>query len=495
MAIVPREWKTGGVTYYVTFTWQKRTVWERSGKNKREAESLESERKRQVEAGTYSPSLPRGSRTTVEGWFAGYFASRTNRSISNDISLIENHVLSREWFAKMRLGDLEPRIVLRLVEQIRRESELGEKSVAIIVGIMRGAFRRAVFERVLDADPTQLPRGEIKWKSRRKRRPYTREEVKTLVRDSRIPWDARVFIALAFYTGMREGEICALRWSNWDKSWEPLTALDVAAQYEDKPLKTDDGDDTHARRVPVHPELYDILSAWQSEGFELFHLRAPVQEDRIVPHRRLGTHSKSSAYKAFQRALLVAKVENRTLHSTRHTFISVARSNGAPSDVIEQITHNARGSVIDDYTTFEWLALCKAVALFDVSVDPNRTRAFLELQRLDSNRGDAQGKRWNRRDLTGERGNGNSGEDGPSITWGALFDARQRKLLALAEADPAAARPGLALCRGLESAYRLAAGDDAAIDDIEVALADAELSLGDDSLGSTSPVCKSGGGK
>jgi len=43
---------------------------------------------------------------------------------------------------------------------------------------------------------------------------------------------------------------------------------------------------------------------------------------------------------------------------------------GARSDVLEQITHNARGAIIDVYTAWEWPALCEAVSCLEV--DPER---------------------------------------------------------------------------------------------------------------------------
>ncbi len=51
-------------------------------------------------------------------------------------------------------------------------------------------------------------------------------------------------------------------------------------------------------------------------------------------------------------------------------MISAARSSGARSDVLEQITHNARGAIIDVYTAWEWPALCEAVSC--LRVDPER---------------------------------------------------------------------------------------------------------------------------
>ncbi len=57
-------------------------------------------------------------------------------------------------------------------------------------------------------------------------------------------------------------------------------------------------------------------------------------------------------------------------------------------------------------------------------------------------------------------------------TWGALFDARQRRLAALSECDPEGARAGLALCRGLDAALR---GD---LDGVAGAVNDAAEALG-----------------
>lgn len=53
-------------------------------------------------------------------------------------------------------------------------------------------------------------------------------------------------------------------------------------------------------------------------------------------------------------------------------MIYAARSSGARSDVLERITHNARGALIDISTAWEWPALCEAVSC--LKVDPDRCR-------------------------------------------------------------------------------------------------------------------------
>jgi hypothetical protein len=52
-------------------------------------------------------------------------------------------------------------------------------------------------------------------------------------------------------------------------------------------------------------------------------------------------------------------------HSTRHTFITWARRGGARADVLEVVTHNAAGRMIDQYTHWDWAPLCDAVACLD----------------------------------------------------------------------------------------------------------------------------------
>jgi hypothetical protein len=46
-------------------------------------------------------------------------------------------------------------------------------------------------------------------------------------------------------------------------------------------------------------------------------------------------------------------------------MITWARRGGARSDVLERVTHNAAGAIIDQYTHFDWEPLCEAVGCLD----------------------------------------------------------------------------------------------------------------------------------
>src|SRR6185503_16382544 len=159
----------------------------------------------------------------------------------------------------------------------------------------------------------------------------------------RIRPDARMWFTLAFYTGMREGEVCGRRFCDWDRSVEPLGSLLVDSQYNLAKLKTDvhiSGE--HARLVPVHPTLAAMLDLWWTKGFEMVYCRKPTETDFIVPcrARELRNHTRSSAYKMFRAACDLVGVESHSLHASRNTFISLCRRAHCDVDALLRVTHN-----------------------------------------------------------------------------------------------------------------------------------------------------------
>lgn len=464
--VVARKRATKTV-YYATFKWQGKRVWEKSGTEQREAHRLEQRRKQEVAMGTYVPGSESGA-TTVRQYAGQWLDNRSNRTADDDRSRIETHVLTRAWFADMPIRDVRPKHVLRLVQELKTTvsaatgAPLAVKMVANVYGAVRTMFRAARFDELTSEDPCVLPRGSIARKSKSRRQPYTAAEAQRLTGELVEP-DRRIWNALAIYSGMREGEVCGRRFRDIDLSLAPLGCLTVATQYDDQPLKTDDDAGDHPRAVPVHPELAELLVWWWNEGFEFVYCRRPTRDDFIVP-RRSGegneAHTRSTAYKAWRRSCTEAQVENRSLHSTRHTFITLARRGGARKDVIERITHNASGDIVDAYTTWDWEPLCEAVSCLrvDVPLTPVATAAENKWRRRES--------KSSRPGSSGGRGRNSSatGSDGRppgfprELANSADVAARLRTM---------AARDDLARLRAAWDhldAFAAAVGDDEAVD-------------------------------
>lgn len=378
MAIVGRKRKSGTV-YYVTFTWQGKRVWEQAGTDRREAERLEKRRKAEVARGGYAPAQERRA-TTFGQWARQWMDQREARSANDERRWLEHYVLTRDWLEPMPLADLKPKHIAQLVKELgelkgkQTNKKLSAKSIANIYGVVRTMLRDARIQELLPNDPCVLPKGTIKRRTTKRRLPYEAEQGAVLTTDERILPSTRVWNALAFYTGMRQGEVCGRRWRDYDRAPRPLGSLTVETQYLDQPLKTDSDGDLRPRIIPVHPELARVLEWWWAEGFEMVYARKPRLDDFIVPARDgEGPHTKSSSYKAWRRACDLVGIENRSLHSTRHTFITVARRNGARKEVIERVTHNSSGDIVDTYTTWDWAPLCEAVQFFRLgpAVDAN----------------------------------------------------------------------------------------------------------------------------
>jgi len=400
MAVVDRHLKNRTIVYYVTNRLKTGAqVWEHLGTDKRKAERRDSAMKREIAENRYqgTPS----SEMTVGTYADLFFPAITNRTAEDERGWWYNHVAKRcPWFLAIRLDDLDlggAKHVIKLLAELRKpyESlqnqrkgkivELGQKSIFNIYGVVQRLFRQARVEGLMRGNPCELP-AELtpSNRARSKRKPYTGDEVVTLTTDERIRLDARMWIALAFYTGEREGEVCGHKFKDYDPGPSPLGSLLVERQYDGAMLKTSTiirGE--KPRIVPVHPTLAAMLDDWKERGFELVFCRKPTPEDFIVPcrAREARNHTRSSAYKMFQAACEVVEIESHTVHATRNTFISFCRRARCDVAALERVTHNSSGDVIDAYTDFDWESLCDAVSMFMTRPIPSPTapRAKLHL--------------------------------------------------------------------------------------------------------------------
>lgn len=383
MALVPRNRKGGKVVYNFSFEHQGRKYWIKLGPNKREAELEEKRLVKSIKAGDFDAVFGTKS-ITVEQYFEHWIAKRRVRSKDYEEGWVRRHLLglkkaspgSNEWVAaegcgnadlkKLHIAEWRPRHTLILVHGMQRKLDkdgkraLRDKSIQNLLSVLHVMFRDAMIEELCTMNPIIVPEGTLDCTREKEPVPYTPTEVRLLTRSAKIHPAIRMLNALCFLTGQREGEACGRRWVDLSIDTTPLWCLYVHDQYDHAPLKTD-----NPRIVPVHPELAELLEEWGRRGYEMYTGRKPAAEDFIVPNLSPRAskrhHTKDSYYHQFIRACNRTGVEPRTLHATRHTFLTLARRGGARKDVIEKVTHNARGDIVDRYTHFDYAPLCEAV--------------------------------------------------------------------------------------------------------------------------------------
>jgi hypothetical protein len=60
-------------------------------------------------------------------------------------------------------------------------------------------------------------------------------------------------------------------------------------------------------------------------------------------------------------------------------MISLARANGASKDILETVTHGARGDIMHSYTTLRWANVCHEVAKLRVQIVEGKVVALPRL--------------------------------------------------------------------------------------------------------------------
>jgi integrase len=474
MAVLERKY-TRFSTYYVVHTWRGKQVREKVGRNRRDAESRDGAMKREIDAGTYQPPASR-ARDTVKGFGPFFLEPRTNAYSNDERRLFRLYVKPRAWLMELHLEDWKPEHTERLLRELRAEEKpngsrrLTDKTIGNLMGLLSLMFDAAIRLGKCQLNPIVLAPNELKRKAKQEKEIYEIGEVAVLIHHHSIPWPIRVLNALCLYTGMREGEACGRHWRDLDDACKPLAALSVHDQYNCRPLKKED----QPRMVPVHPGLLEILMAWAAEGFELYTGRAPTGDDFIVPAvsklAKQPNWTRSMYYKAFVKHAAAAGVRPRSLHATRHSFITHAQRGGAVQVDLEKATHNKAGTIIERYTHSVWGPVCAAVNCFTLDVLPEvhptprkggnsggSGPSFLSKKpaQLTSNVGVAPGS---------IPGASTANEHKTSLAVGPrkyrrtnsrepfrdTIRTHKRRLVSLSEADPEGAAPGLAVCRAAD---------------------------------------------
>lgn len=141
---------------------------------------------------------------------------------------------------------------------------------------------------------------------------YSPEEVWALVRATASEQDGAIFLTAAF-TGLRRGELIALRWRDVDFE---RSAIRVSGSYANGKLTTPKSG--HGRVVPMVPEVASTLA-------RLAQRESSVGDDELVFPGEFGTYLDGSALRRrFVAACARAGLRPIRFHDLRHTFGTLA---------------------------------------------------------------------------------------------------------------------------------------------------------------------------
>ncbi len=316
---------------------------------KREAERWLSEQDADAFRGTYTDPRrgDRPFRAVADAWRASWVGLEP-KTRAGYASILSAHLIPE--FGDRRVSTITPE---RVEAYVRRLSDAGMKpgTVRSVYAALRAALNTAVRLRMIAVNPcvgVKLPRA-----AKTPMLFLSPEQVRALAEG--IDPHFRVLIYTAAYTGMRAGELGALRRKRVDllrgrltveEALKDLTGAKHLASHERclifGPTKT------HARRSIVLPGfLRDLLNE---------HLTAsPGGPDDLVFTTTTGspirqTNFLKRNYKPAVRACLPAELHALRFHDLRHTCAALLIAQGAHPKAIQEILgHESITMTLDQY--------------------------------------------------------------------------------------------------------------------------------------------------
>ena len=230
----------------------------------------------------------------------------------------------------------------------KAEDGLAASSIRQIHKVLRQALDHAVRSNLLARNVCDIAKKALPRQVRYEIKPLTQEQAQKLVSDARGHHLEALFI-LAVMTGMRRGELLALRWSDIDfdngslQVHHTVRRVSIRGYTGSGPktkLTESEPKTTSSRRMIVLPPfLVDVLKKHRIRQLEerLQAGNAWVENNLVFCNPHGTFREPSTVYKTFQRFLKDAGLPTMRLHDLRHSAATLLLTMGVHVKVVQEL--------------------------------------------------------------------------------------------------------------------------------------------------------------
>lgn len=277
-----------------------------------------------------------------------YFPVKSITFAKNTLSDWESKLKNRIYpeLGKEKIQDIRPKQLSLFLSNIQREGySLGtvRKYYTILKSIFKFAF--------VQEDIPENPMLKVERPKPRKDEivecgpdAYTASEIQYILsclNDESMKW--RLFITIMCETGLRRGECCALRWDNVNFR-KGTIKIDSSAGYNSKDgIYVDTTKNRQTREIPLSDGTLQYLMFQRKDSNSPYLF--PMKNNPNLP---MNPTSATTYFSRFGRKYAVAHFHP---HKLRHSFASIAITNGADiASVSEILGHRNKSVTLNIYT-------------------------------------------------------------------------------------------------------------------------------------------------
>lgn len=296
-------------------------------------------------------------------WLVNYVERNLKyNTVKNYRNILKKYIIPK--LGKYRVRTLSPEMLQEFIDDIadnattKQGNPLAQHTVAIIFTVTKEALRRAVFPyRIIKDNPmayVDMPKYEPQpKKTKQDLKIITLDQYRELLDYFPVADSFHIPLVIAFNTGMRRGEICALTWDKIDLVNNTITVDSNMIQH---------GKGTYELASPKTKASYRTIDIGQTLVNELKEKRKSQMENQMrygrlydksnfVCTEENGTPVLPNSIK-YKAQLVQDKLhKNFNFHSLRHTHATMLLEAGEKMKVVsERLGHSRISTTMDTYS-------------------------------------------------------------------------------------------------------------------------------------------------
>lgn len=283
-------------------------------------------------------------------WLENYKTTVKPSTFENVKSKVEK--MTEEHFKELKLKKITVAYCQRVVIELSKTYVLYNHYLSVINRI----FKYAVLMDILDSNPFDKV---IKPKSRQVQRKgnfLTKEELKEFLKLAQTATLSYFFplVHLMSYTGLRQGEALALKWSDIDFENKKITVDKTAVRIKEKQTLQTPKTKNSKRVISIDSATLSILKSWKKDQIKIYFKNGKHFEgddNFIFTNERADWVHIHNFIPYFKRFVTDHKLKPITPHGLRHTHASLLFSAGVePKNISDRLGHSTVQITLDLYT-------------------------------------------------------------------------------------------------------------------------------------------------